>query len=507
MSAKPALLRGRDFNKAQSEMEYRKEKQDTGDVNDTMKILFANIGGIPMEHTNNKNIIIEKWIGKSNADFIGIAETNICWRHSKNGSFEERLKKWTYTSSPQYQTNLQSSIAYNDLDPLSREYQIGGVALATRGGLSCRITDKGEDATKTGRWAWTDYRGQKGMKLRIVCAYRLVHTSNKGGPETMHAQHLRALYKLDRHEEPLQAFDNDFFMFLKSSKEDGYQLIVMMDANENLRNSNFAQRMKREGLRDHLSHQTYHKNVNSFHRGSTIIDGIFCSSNIVVTSSSYQSFDQSPGYHRGIEMELCLKSIFGTKNPHIKPRPPRRLHCKIRQSVKTYNSNLHKHIRLHNLDSRIQALKETVHHTLTEHQEEEDEEIDNLMVERMKQSEAKCRKLKISTTFETIYLIRLLMKKRRGGKVRTSLIRRTVEKIDLDKRELTKSFHESHYYKKNHVTHRKNWLNSQQSQMYDRGKINISSKLKAKQNREKKRRISSRIITVLRPFKSRGVTK
>ena len=76
------------------------------------------------------------------------------------------------------------------------------------------------------------------MKLRVICAYRLVNTSNKGGTETVHAQHLRALYKLDRHEEPLQAFDNDFFEFLTSSKEDGYQLIVMMDANDNLRNSN-----------------------------------------------------------------------------------------------------------------------------------------------------------------------------------------------------------------------------------------------------------------------------
>ena len=222
----------------------------------------------------------------------------------------------------------------------------------------CRIIDKGEDPTKLGRWAWTDCRGLKGLKLRVVCAYKLVYTSNKGGTETVHALHLRALYKLDRHEEPLQAFDNDFFMFLKLSKEDGYQMIVMMDANDNLRNSNFSQRIKREGLRDHLSHQPYHKNINSFHRDSAIIDGIFCSSNVVVTASSYQSFDQSPGDHRGIEMELCLKSIFGTKNPHIKPLPPRRLQCKLSHSVKAYNLNLQKYLRIHNLDSRVQALKE-----------------------------------------------------------------------------------------------------------------------------------------------------
>ena len=173
-------------------------------------------------------------------------------------------------------------------------------------------------------------------------------------------------------------------MFLKLSKENGYQLIVIMDVNDNLRKSNF---IKREGLRDHLSHHPYHKIINSFHRGSTIIDGTFCSSNIVVTASSYQSFNQSPGDHRSFEMELCLKSIFGTKNPHIKPRPPRRLQCKLSHSVKAYNLNLQKYLCIHNLDSRAQAPKETAHQPFTEQQQEEYEEIDKLMVEGMKQSE------------------------------------------------------------------------------------------------------------------------
>ena len=81
MSDKQALLRGRDSTKAQSMKKCRMEKKEKGDANLKMKILFANIGGIPIKHTNNKNVVIEKWIGESNADIIGIAETNICWRH------------------------------------------------------------------------------------------------------------------------------------------------------------------------------------------------------------------------------------------------------------------------------------------------------------------------------------------------------------------------------------------------------------------------------------------
>ena len=47
MSAKQALLRGRDSIKAQSMTKCRMEKKEKGDAYSKIKILFANIGGIP----------------------------------------------------------------------------------------------------------------------------------------------------------------------------------------------------------------------------------------------------------------------------------------------------------------------------------------------------------------------------------------------------------------------------------------------------------------------------
>ena len=112
----------------------------------------------------------------------------------------------------------------------------------------------------------------------------------------------------------------------------------------------------------------------------------------------------------------------------------------------------------------------------------------------------------------------MIIKKKNGGKVRTSGIRRTLKKTNLDGSTFKKSVHELQLmeadihmdrirYKKNHITNRKNWLSHQQSRMYDRGKRSIASKLKAKQNPEEMRRISSRIKMIFQPFKSRGVTK
>ena len=194
-----------------------------------------------------------------------------------------------------------------------------------------------------------------------------------------------------------------------------------MDANTNLRTSPFKNRINREGLKDYLSNNPIHQNINSFERGSEIIDGIFCSSNIKVTTCSYQSFQQSPGDHRGIEMEICLSSVFGNKKPHITPRPPRRLQCKLAYSVKKYNSILVRFIRNHKMNVRAQKLKDAAQFPLTLPQQKQFENLDSLMVEGMKLAEKKCRKLKmggvqwtpqVSKNFKTIHVLCMLTKKK-----------------------------------------------------------------------------------------------
>ena len=95
----------------------------------------------------------------------------------------------------------------------------------------------------------------------------------------------------------------------------------------------------------------------------------------------------------------------------------------------------------------------------------------------------------VSENFQTIRALRMLIKKIQGGKVSISLIRRTITKTALPKTVFTKSIHELQLmeadvhmkrlrYKKNHNNHRKEWLYSQQSKMYDRGKPIIASKIK-----------------------------
>ena len=163
MSPYKALTRRRDLLKAQSVEECHNDERGGSIQCKKIRLAFANVAGIPLEPNSKRDDEIQKWIRGSNADIIGMAETNLCWHKARGGPFQERMRRSTGTSVPQLTTNLHASIAYNEVEEWPNEYQIGGTALITRGGMACRIMNKGKDGEKLGRWCWTDYRGLRGI--------------------------------------------------------------------------------------------------------------------------------------------------------------------------------------------------------------------------------------------------------------------------------------------------------------------------------------------------------
>jgi hypothetical protein len=195
--------------------------------------------------------------------------------------------------------------------------------------------------------------------------------------------------------------------------------------------------------------------------------------------------------------------------------------------VKKFNKAYQQHIDSHKLCQRARRLRESVKYPISEEQAKEFEAIDLQMVEGMKKADKLCRKLNMggvqwtpayTQTSETINVLNMILKQRKGGKIKTSVIKRTLKKTTLPRTifhltnaEIRLLMAESHqdrrHYKKTHVETRGRWLDSQESIMFDRGKPEIAGKIRAKKNREQMRQTSTRIRTVLKPFKPRGVTK
>ena len=82
-----------------------------------------------------------------------------------------------------------------------------------------------------GKWAWTWYARVGGVHLRIIFGYR---PNNRGGKRSVFNQQERMMLgKGDTHN-PRWASWEDLRKELKQWKEQGNQLIVMLDANEDV---------------------------------------------------------------------------------------------------------------------------------------------------------------------------------------------------------------------------------------------------------------------------------
>ena len=91
----------------------------------------------------------------------------------------------------------------------------GGVGILTMGLGNGKITDRGVDPWKMGRWAFTLYSGpHTGQKLLVIAGYRTGLRTSTPGVKTAWAQQRTMLAQQDRPEKPHEAFLADLTTWL-----------------------------------------------------------------------------------------------------------------------------------------------------------------------------------------------------------------------------------------------------------------------------------------------------
>ena len=105
--------------------------------------------------------------------------------------------------------------------------------------MANKTIKSGEDKTGLGRWVWLLTEGRENKKVRVVSAYRPPDTSNKDN--SVMQQQYRYLKDKGRVEEngdttnPRKAFYEDLRNEIEEWKEEGNQIIIGLDANEDVR--------------------------------------------------------------------------------------------------------------------------------------------------------------------------------------------------------------------------------------------------------------------------------
>ena len=285
--------------------------------------MFENINGlgfiISSAWKHNRFIEIAR---EYEFDLVGWVEVNTNWKLTKyHQRIRERVREGRWDK-------LSISTAHNTNEKLHR-YQPGGCSMIPFDQFAYRVASSGSDRFGLGRWTWQLIRG-KTINTRVITAYRPC-LSNRDDSNTAYAQQKRYFHFVAREEIcPRQAFLRDLSAEIIAWQERGEQIILMLDANEDL-NSGYVDRFFQSiGLKNvlHDHHPGIHPPSTYKRNFSNVpIDGIYCSNNIQASRCGYLPFGFGMGDHRILYMDLDKQSFLGGNLFKIERPQVRRLKC------------------------------------------------------------------------------------------------------------------------------------------------------------------------------------
>jgi hypothetical protein len=342
--------------------------------------------------------LLGSFVLKNEFDIFGLAETNVNWsRLNASAQFHERtLHTWAKTHASLAYNRTVPSRSPSSLRSLSAFHQYGGVALLSTTQAAHQVSKSGRDPTGLGRWTWTSYQGRSPVSLKVVTAYRPCLSD---GPLSTYSQHVNFFYDKNDDRCPRQAFLEDLSKDIGQWIQAGEQVIVMLDANIDVRDGEVNQMFFDAGMREVLLEinsdlpvtSTFARNLNNIP-----IDGIFATPTITLQAGGYFGFGEGPGLdHRCLWLDVSFQSAFGYSPPPMGQFKARRLTCKDPRVRERYNDLCRPFVLQHHLDSRSHLLQSLLTGPMSPSQATEFEGISSLRSEGIAYATHRCRKLRM----------------------------------------------------------------------------------------------------------------
>ena len=347
-----------------------------------IRIVFLNINSIPALNDNPKNDTLYQAIKESEADIIGMTETNRNWyKVDSKHRWHERIKSWFETS--------HSSMAHNVKDIESTNYQPGGNILLSIDKAAHRVFSTDRDATGLGRWTSTCYRGKRNIKLRVIVAYRPCRSS---GPNSSYMQQQRYFDITGRGLCPRQALLEDLGEIIRGYQAQGEQIILMMECNTNTQDSQFRRWIQEVDLDNGILDLDNPNMPATYHRGTNPIDGIFMSPALQATKKGFLQFGYFPSDHRALWVDLTMQNAFGGNTCSLIPPAARKLKLEDVRTSKRWKKLYQQYIVDHKLHTKLFQLESEIEGALTEEQQAQYEEIMTLRDQGIRFADKRCRK-------------------------------------------------------------------------------------------------------------------
>ena len=172
-------------------------------------------------------------------------------------------------------------------------------------------------------------------------------------------------------------------------------MIVCMDANENIYHKQIGKILTNEeglAMKEVVGEFTGKQLGATFFRGTEPIDGIWATSDIVVTNACVMPAGYGVGDHRLFIIDFLTSSLVGTSPTLIVRAAARRLNTKIPGTAGKYSEDVERQTLQHRVIERIGNAHETS--PTKEEVKRKCDKIDVEVKQYMKGAEKRCRRIK-----------------------------------------------------------------------------------------------------------------
>jgi hypothetical protein len=350
-----------------------------------IRISFVNIYGIPNNADHPKNNQIRESINKLGSSITGLAETNIHWNKVRGKDrWEERTRGW-------WENNDRHIMGNNNLESPQYTHQPGGVMTTIRDKSMFRVIKQGVDPSRMGRWCWSLLSGKRGVTTRIITAYRPCISR---GLKSTYRQQKRILDAKKCNICPRKKMLDDLTTTIENWMEHGDQIILMIDLNESVINSNAAKKLNDIGLTEIITQRHNDKTpFSTCNKGQNTIDGIFTSSTIHITKGGYLPFTHFPTDHRALWIDVSMANLCGSDMAPITAPQARRLKCNDPKTQEKWIKLYTQYLNERRAITRAYRLQDNLHLPLTDTIKDEYEKLRTIRMDARIYADKRCRKL------------------------------------------------------------------------------------------------------------------
>ena len=201
------------------------------------------------------------------------------------------------------------------------------------------------DPTGLGRWSWLRIRGNNDIVTTIIAVYSPCKP-RKHSLLSSYAQQTRYWDMQGIKMCAKKKCRMDLMEFIRNRKQEGENIILMIDGNENMVIGKMAQELSEEpiNMRDPIRTRVGSLRFPTWFRGQDQIDAIWISEGLKALKVTFLPFFFSIGDHRGIMLDIPEELLLGNKIVKI-PRPQARRLIRKRPVVKAkYIKELERYI-------------------------------------------------------------------------------------------------------------------------------------------------------------------